>query len=172
MYIAPLRLYPEKAFARVDNFFDSVNKAKATSLVSAIVNTAEAITKALGAGGIIGPILAGIVGAMGAAQVALIAAQPLPSFAKGGIAGLYGPEVIRVGEEGPERITPLKDERPMVGAPITTGGSRSVTFEVSYYITAMDSLGVRDFVRDKAGPELIDWVRLNKTDMIEALDMG
>ncbi len=147
--------------------------AKATSLLGAIVNTAEAITASLKVGGILGIALAAIVGAMGAAQVALIAAQPLPSFAKGGIAGLHGPEVIMVGEEGPERITPIRDERPpvMVSAG-AGGGSRTVLFEANYNITAIDSLGVRDFVREKSGPEFIAWVRLNKTELLEALDMA
>ena len=114
-----------------------------------------------------------IIGALGAAQIALIAATPLPSFAKGGIAGLHGPEVIMVGEEGPERITPLKDEKPVViKSSAGVGGDRNVQFEVNYYITSPDALGVRDFIRNKAGPEFINWVRLNKTDMIEALDMG
>ena len=146
--------------------------SKVTSLFSAVVSTAEAVAKALTAGPFLGPILAGIIGAMGAVQIALIASQPLPSFAKGGIAGLHGPEIIMVGEEGPERITPLKDERPSaIMMPGLAAGNRSVLFEVNYYITSPDALGVRDFVREKAGPEFIEWVRLNRTEMLEALDV-
>lgn len=135
--------------------------SKATSLFSAIVNTAEAVAKALTAGPLLGPILAGIIGAMGAVQIALIAAQPLPSFAEGGVAGLHGPEVIMVGEKGPERITPVSKER-------TTA---NVEFNAIFQITSPDALGVRDLVRDKVGPEFITWVKLNKTEMLEALDM-
>lgn len=144
---------------------------KASSIIEATINTAVAFTAALKAGAIIGPILAGIIAAMGAAQIALIASQPLPSFAKGGVAGLHGPEVIMVGEEGPERITPLRDERPAVIVPSAAAGNRSVLFEANYYVTAMDATGVRDFVRDKAGPEMVEWIRLNKTEMLEALEL-
>ena len=51
---------------------------KANSIVQAGIATALAITKAL-------PnfVLAALVGAMGAAQVAIIAAQPIPKYAKG-----------------------------------------------------------------------------------------
>jgi len=141
--------------------------AKATSLLEAIVHTASAVAEALP-----NIPLSIIVGIMGAAQAALIASQPLPTFAKGGIAGLHGPEIIMVGEEGPERITPLKDEKPpIITMPGLAGGSRSVLFEVNYYITSMDALGVRDFIREKAGPEMVEWIRLNKTEMLEALEL-
>ncbi len=85
--------------------------SKLTSIAMATINVAEAVTAALKAGPIIGPILAGIIGAMGAIQIAAIVATPLPSYATGGIAGEHGEEIIRVGEKGPERITPLRDER-------------------------------------------------------------
>lgn len=60
---------------------------KAASMAQAIINTAEAVAKALTAGPVLGPILAGMIGALGAAQVALIAAQPLPeipTYSEGG----------------------------------------------------------------------------------------
>jgi len=44
---------------------------------------------------------------MGAAQIALIASQPLPSYAEGGIA--LTPQVATVAERGPEAIAPLGD---------------------------------------------------------------
>jgi hypothetical protein len=72
---------------------------QAVALVSAIMNTAQAVTSALTAGPIIGLILAGIVGALGAVQIGLIASQPMPEFAAGGMAG---PGMALVGEEGPE----------------------------------------------------------------------
>jgi len=134
---------------------------KVSSIIEATINTAVAFTAALKAGAIIGPILAGIIAAMGAAQIALIAAQPLPTFAEGGVAGLHGPEAIIVGEKGPERIIPAGKERT----------ATNIEFNAIFQITSPDALGVRDFVRDKAGPEFIAWVRLNKTEMLEALDM-
>lgn len=51
---------------------------KANSIVQAGISTAVAVTKALP-----NLILAGIVGAMGAAQIAMIAAQKIPEYAKG-----------------------------------------------------------------------------------------
>jgi hypothetical protein len=51
---------------------------KANSIIQAGIFTALAITKALP-----NLVLAALVGAMGAAQVALIAAQPIPKYAKG-----------------------------------------------------------------------------------------
>lgn len=57
---------------------------KATALMAATINVAEAIVKALTAGPIIGQILAGVVAALGAVQIAAIAAAPLPALAKGG----------------------------------------------------------------------------------------
>lgn len=56
---------------------------KANAIVQATINTAQAATMAYTAGPIIGPILAGIIAALGAAQIAMIAAQPIPSYAKG-----------------------------------------------------------------------------------------
>jgi hypothetical protein len=61
---------------------------KAMAIVQAGINTAEAVTKALTMGGILGPIMAGIIGAMGLVQIAFIKAQ---KFARGGApAGLLG----------------------------------------------------------------------------------
>ena len=51
---------------------------KANSIIQAGIFTALAITEALP-----NLVLAALVGAMGAAQVALIAAQPIPKYAKG-----------------------------------------------------------------------------------------
>lgn len=51
---------------------------KANSIVQAEIATALAITKALP-----NLVLAALVGAMGAAQIAVIAAQPIPKYAKG-----------------------------------------------------------------------------------------
>lgn len=57
---------------------------KANSITQTVIATAQAIMMALAeAGPIAGPILAAAIGAMGAAQVAIIAAQPVPKYAKG-----------------------------------------------------------------------------------------
>ena len=73
--------------------------AKASALFSAGINVAEAITKALTAGPLIGQIFAGIVAALGAIQMAAIAAAPLPSLQKGGIVEKEGAYHLHAGEE-------------------------------------------------------------------------
>ena len=66
------------------------------SLVQAIANTAEAVTKALAAGPISGQILAGITAALGAVQVALIGSQiaQLNNYRRGGIIKGQGGMVV------------------------------------------------------------------------------
>ena len=57
---------------------------KANSIVQTTIATSQAIMMALAqAGPIAGAVLAAVIGAMGAAQVAIIAAQPIPKYAKG-----------------------------------------------------------------------------------------
>lgn len=58
------------------------NAQKAMSITAAIINTAEAVTKALTLGPILGPIMAGAITALGAVQIGLIASQ---KFASGGL---------------------------------------------------------------------------------------
>ena len=113
--------------------------SKVTSLFSATVNVAEAVAKALTAGPFLGPILAGIIGAMGAVQIALIAAQPLPSFAKGGI--IREPMIAEVAEKGPEVVSPLGDLVGMIREAVrselgigTGGGPQTLQLYQDIYI--------------------------------------
>ncbi|MBA7465162.1 hypothetical protein ES707_00324 [subsurface metagenome] len=75
---------------------------KVGGLFAAGINVAEAITKALAAGPIIGKILAGVVAALGAIQIAAIASAPLPALQRGG--RIEGPALV--GEAGPELFVP------------------------------------------------------------------
>jgi len=112
---------------------------KATALFSAGINVAEAITKAFTAGPLIGQILAGIVAALGAIQIAAIAAAPLPALAKGG--GLVAGEPGLVGERGPElfvpattgTIVPLRESTPAHPGRGITGGAGP--FHTTVYLT-------------------------------------
>lgn len=70
---------------------------KAIAIFQAVINTAAAVARALATGG---PVLAAVVGALGAAQIALIAARPIPKFGKGKKDGYQG--VAEIGETGPE----------------------------------------------------------------------
>jgi len=56
--------------------------SKAAALAEAIVNTAQGVTKALAQGGYLGPAMAAVVSAMGAVQIATIAAQKLATGGK------------------------------------------------------------------------------------------
>jgi hypothetical protein len=84
---------------------DAAKRDKAFAIFNAIINTAAAIVKALATGG---PILAALAAAIGAAQIAVIAAKPIPKFRTG-----KRPEtnpthryegIAEVAEEGPEIV--------------------------------------------------------------------
>jgi hypothetical protein len=64
---------------RIQIMREQAIREKAFNLFGAITNTAVAITAALKEG----PIKAALVGALGAAQIAAIASQPLPAFKEG-----------------------------------------------------------------------------------------
>ena len=76
---------------------EQARKEKQGAIFQSIINTASAVVEAL-------PnfILAGIVGAFGAAQTALIAAQPIPQFEKGGTMKKKGLAIFN--EKGSELI--------------------------------------------------------------------
>lgn len=83
-----------KALAR-----DAAVERKGYAIFGATINTAEAVTNALAKEDFVSAILYGV---MGAAQIATIAAQPIPQFAKG---TKNAPSGFKwVGEEGPELI--------------------------------------------------------------------
>lgn len=60
-------------------------RQKALSIADAIINTAVGVTSALKLGPIIGPILAAMIGTMGAVQIALITSQPIAGAEEGGV---------------------------------------------------------------------------------------
>lgn len=84
---------------------------KAGALFGAVIAGAQAIVAALALGPPAGIILAVIVGALAAAQIALIASRPIPAFAEGGM--VFGETMALVGEgkntsrANPEIIAPL-----------------------------------------------------------------
>jgi len=87
---------------------------KAFGIMDTTMNTAMAIMAAwryaMEWGGpaapVIGASLTAMLGALGAAKVALIASQPLPEFAKGGV--FSGPAIV--GEKGREVALPLEGD--------------------------------------------------------------
>ena len=71
----------------------------------------------------------------------------IPGYAKGGIAGLSGPELIGVGESEPELIVPLSKVRQ---AP-PSGQSQQVTY--IYNINAVDAASFKELV--ERNPDVI-----------------
>tara|TARA_Y100000004_G_scaffold137855_1_gene156236 strand:- start:710 stop:1966 length:1257 start_codon:yes stop_codon:yes gene_type:complete len=92
---------------------------KALAITQIIQNTAAGMMKAYAQTGIFGgPIAAGIIGALGAAQIALVASTPIP-LAEGGI--VTGPTHAIVGDNvgagsgNPEVVAPLNKLKNMLG---------------------------------------------------------
>ncbi len=101
-------------------------RQKALSVADAIINTAVGVTSALKLGPIIGPVLAAMIGAMGAVQIALITSQPITGAEEGGFhevtrrqdgrkfrarlspdkRGFVDDPTLLVGENGSEYIIP------------------------------------------------------------------
>lgn len=106
---------------------EAARRTKTMSIIESIINTALAATKALAQGGFpAGAVMAGIVTALGAAQTAMIAAQPV-GYADGGFIvkrrqdgkqydAVYAPDkrgyvsgpTVLVGEEGGEYVIPAE----------------------------------------------------------------
>ena len=114
---------------------------KAAAIAAATINGAQAITKVAGQTGIgaiaAAPLIAGLV----AAQIAMIAAQPIPAFADGGI--VSGPTLGLMGEysgakANPEVIAPLDKLKSIIG------GSESQTIIPDVRISGDDLLIVFD----------------------------
>lgn len=63
---------------------EAAERERALAVFNATISTAAAVVKALEAGPIAGPILAGIIGALGAVQIATILATPLTGVESGG----------------------------------------------------------------------------------------
>ena len=105
----------------------AAKRDKGMKIMSAIMGTAQAVVTALGS--TIPPlnfVLAGIVGGLGAAQIATIASTPIPAMADGGLA--FGPTLAQVGEykgasANPEVIAPLDKLKSMIGE---NGGTQKI----------------------------------------------
>jgi hypothetical protein len=81
--------------------------SKIATIFEIQLKTAQAIVEALAAPFPLNTILPAIIGALAAAQLAAVASQPVPAFAKG-TKGKKGSGMALVGEQGPE-ITFLPD---------------------------------------------------------------
>jgi hypothetical protein len=123
---------------------------KRAAIFNAIINTAVAVTKVAA-----NPILASIIAALGAVQIAAIAAQPIPAFAQGGLVtgatmGLVG-EGRGTSKSNPEVIAPLDKLKGLLG-------TQNITVQV--YGT-LDAEGIQiatvqgnEIAREKGNPTL------------------
>ena len=150
----------EKAAAmeKLDKEFETKRKAamkaqakrtKAVGVMESIIHTAAAVAEALP-----NIPLAIAVGIMGAIQTALIAAQPLPTFAKGGKIDEAG----IVGEEGPELFMP---ERPGTIIPLreratAIGGTK---VDLNFYAPIISTVGVSRRDIDRAAEYFLTKMR-------------
>jgi tape measure domain-containing protein len=82
---------------------DQAIREKALGLISAIVNTAKAVTASLP-----NIPLAAIVGALGAVQIGLIASQKLPALARGGMTTGLTTAIVGDNPSGKEAIIPFE----------------------------------------------------------------
>lgn len=103
---------------------DAAKREKITALFSIGIQTAQAVVEALP-----NVILAAVVGGLGAAQAAVVAAQPIPQFRRGGVMRKDGLAVV--GEAGPElvrlpagaRVHPHEQSVRMLDRPSISGAS-------------------------------------------------
>lgn len=122
-------------------------RTKAVQISAAAIQTIQAALAAYSAGAaipvigppIVGPIFAGVAGAFGALQTALIAAEPMPSFAEGGL--VEGPFPAMVGH-GREAILPASLTNLLLDA-AGAGGSTSTTNNDTKNITLVAN-GIQD----------------------------
>ena len=114
---------------------------KAAAIAAATINGAQAITKVAGQTGIGAIAAAPLISGLVAAQIAMIAAQPIPAFADGGI--VSGPTLGLMGEysgakANPEVIAPLDKLKSIIG------GNESQTIIPDVRISGDDLLIVFD----------------------------
>ena len=91
--------------AKEDAAKRAAKREKAIAIIQSIINTALAVTRAFITEGLIGAIAVGIAGA---AQTAIIAAQPL---AEGGVAGKLGGDIVQFADGG--RVTSKGNIKPL-----------------------------------------------------------
>lgn len=127
---------------------------KASSMAGAVINTANAVTGALKAPFPFNLVLAGIVGAMGAAQIGLIASQKMPAMAEGGM--VTGPTTALIGEGGQNEVVyPLDRFERLLGIDEDGENSRGGNI-LNFYIDTLDGPGLVDSIHNKVLPILQD----------------
>jgi len=90
---------------------------KETAIFNAVINTAQGITAAL-ASFPPNPILAAVIAAVGAAQIATISSQPLPAYAEGTDYHMGGKAIV--GDGGRPEVIQLPSGRRMITPSVST----------------------------------------------------
>jgi len=166
---AILALEAEFQIKRTAMAREAAKQSKAIALMEAVVNTADAITKALAQGGFIfGIPMAAIMAAIGAIQIAVISAQPIPlkegaaferpTRIKNAIAGEAGPEYL-LPEKKLQRIVRDAMFLPAPGIPaqaMAQAGGKTTIINFSPQVYAIDARGAEYWLRIQARPVLQD----------------
>jgi len=119
--------------------------SKALAMAEAVVNVAKGVTVALGYGPILGPLLAGLIVAAGAAQIATIRNQKYQGRATGGLVQGNTPYVV--GEKGPELMVPNRTGTIVPNNQLMGGKNVNVTFNIN----ALDARGVDELIVERKG---------------------
>lgn len=119
--------------------------AKGLAIGEAIMNTAVGVTSALKLGPLLGPPLAVLIGALGAAQVGIISSQ-IANFAEGGLVmPTAGGTIARIGEAGSaEAVIPLNNSEATREIREAIGGE-GVTVNINAGVIVADDLALREF---------------------------
>lgn len=138
---------------------------KAIAIFQAIINTAAAVARALATGG---PVLAAIVGALGAAQITLIASKPIPKFGKGKKDNYQG--WAEIGETGPELMERDGDMYLAKKSSVVWVGKHDKVFSPSETVAMLEKNNMQPYIIKEAGNEYksvhnnqIDYNKLGKT---------
>jgi len=119
--------------------------AKAAALAEAVINTAQGVTKALAQGGIFGPLLAGVIIAAGAAQIATIASQQYTGRQFGGPVTKGKPYLV--GEAGAEMFVPSGSGQIVPNR----GLDDSNVVNINFNIQAVDAQGLDQVILQRKG---------------------
>ena len=103
--------------------------AKALNIAMAIMNTAAGATKALAQGGVFGPLLAGLVVAAGAVQIAAISSQKYQGRKTGGLVQKGTPYMV--GEAGAEMFVPNQTGTIIPNRNMDSGQTVNVNFTIN-----------------------------------------
>jgi hypothetical protein len=137
-------------------------KNKDVAYAMAIINTAEAVTKALAyAPPPFNIALAAISGAAGAAQIAIISKQNIPSAAKG--AFLPSPTILEAGHGAHGELVLRPEQLPQVVKEIIkepfTGGAMNITIIVQ---DQLDPYSAQRITRQQIIPQILEALDINQ----------